>query len=130
VGIEESFEFFIKNKTPLTNVTVSSDSNGSFPVFDEKGRLIGLSIATQKDLLRKFRDLIVAKILKVEEAALVFAANPASFYKFARKGEIKPGKDADLLVMDEDCRLTHCLAMGKLVMAEGKLIARGTFSPK
>ena len=130
VGIEESFALFIKSKIPLTNITVSSDSNGSFPVFDERGRLIGLTIATQKDLLRKFRDLIASKTLKVEEAARVFSTNPAVFYKFGRKGEIKAGKDADLLVMDQDCRPTHCLALGRLMMAEGELIARGTFSPK
>jgi beta-aspartyl-dipeptidase (metallo-type) len=129
-GIEESFELFIKNKIPLTNITVSSDSNGSFPVFDEKGQLVCLTIARQKDLLRKFRDLVVKKILTVEEAARVFSTNPAAFYKFARKGEIKVGKDADLLVFDRNYHLTHVFALGRIMMTDGKLLARGTFSPR
>ena len=129
-GIEESFELFLKNKIPMTNITVSSDSNGSFPVFDEKGRLACLTIAMQKDLFRKFRDLIVKKILTVEEAASVFSTNPAVFYRLARKGEIKIGKDADLLLLDKDYHLSHAFARGRMMMADGKLIAKGTFSQR
>ncbi|MCK7522276.1 MAG: hypothetical protein MZV64_33665 [Ignavibacteriales bacterium] len=35
-------------------MTVSSDGNGSMPVFDADGRLVRLTIATETDLLRKF----------------------------------------------------------------------------
>jgi hypothetical protein len=36
--------------------------------------------------------------------------------------------DADLLFLDKNLNLTDCFALGRGMMAEGKLIAKGTFS--
>jgi beta-aspartyl-dipeptidase (metallo-type) len=96
-------------------------------VFDKQGKLIGLTIAMEKDLLKKFRSLIRRKILDIEQAVRLFSTNPAGFYKLTGKGEIRPGKDADLIFLDKDFNLTDSLAMGRRLMAEEKLLARGTF---
>jgi beta-aspartyl-dipeptidase (metallo-type) len=113
---------------PLSQVTVSSDSNGSMPVFDDQGRLSGLTIATQKSLLANFSYLIQQQILDVQEALALFAQNPAVFYKMSLKGEISPGRDADLLVFDRDWNLQDVIAGGRLMMSDRKLLAWGTFS--
>jgi len=111
----------------LGRVAVSSDSNGSLPVFDKKGELVGLTIARQETLLRTFRSLVHRKILPLEEAAALFASNPADFYKFSHKGRLAEGRDADLLLMDADLNLRGVFARGKEMMAEGRLLAHGTF---
>jgi beta-aspartyl-dipeptidase (metallo-type) len=127
VSVETAIELCLQKKAPLTHITVSSDSNGSLPVFDKQGKLIGLTIAMEKDLLKKFRSLIRRKILDIEQAVRLFSTNPAGFYKLTGKGEIRPGKDADLIFLDKDFNLTDSLAMGRRLMAEEKLLARGTF---
>jgi beta-aspartyl-dipeptidase (metallo-type) len=128
VSVETAVLRFLEKKAPLSHVTVSSDSNGSLPVFDKLGNLVRLTIAGQKTLLGKFRSVIRRKILDVEQAAELFSANPARFYKLGGKGAIAPGKDADLILLDREHRLTDVIAKGRLMMADGRLLARSTFS--
>ena len=128
VSVENAVALFLEKQISLDHITISSDSNGSLPVFDAKGELQGLTIATQKGLLAKFRTLVQNKILSFQDSLKLFSTNPAHFYKFHQKGEIKAGKDADLLLLDQNLNLTDCFALGRRMMAEGKLIAKGTFS--
>lgn len=128
VSIAKAVKLAVEKKVPLTRITVSSDSNGSMPVFDKTGNLVGLTIATEKSLLRNFRFLLEKGILELEEAIRLFSTNPATFYKLEQKGEIKAGKDADLIALDKGYNLTDSLAMGQMMISDKKLLARGTFS--
>ena len=127
VSVETAVRLCLEKNVPLAQVTVSSDSNGSLPVFDKLGNLIGLTIATQRTLFKKFRSLVGRKIITLEQAAQLFAANPARFYKLHQKGEIKEGKDADVILLDQDLNLTDVIAKGRIMMTGGKLLAKGTF---
>lgn len=127
VSLEKALQRCLEKQIPLERITVSSDSNGSIPLFDDQGKLLGLTIATQKDLLEKLRSLVKKNILSLPDALRLFSTNAAHFYKFDRKGKIQAGKDADLLLLDKDYNLTDSFARGKRVLAEGKLIARSTF---
>lgn len=117
-----------EKNVPLTNITVSSDANGSLPVFNKEGTLIGLTIATQKSLLTNFKYLVQEQILDTTEAARLFSTNIADFYKLERKGEIKVGNDADLIFLDDKWDLTGSIAMGQKMMWGGELLVKGTFS--
>jgi len=125
---EDAIARFIGAGLPLTRMTASSDSNGSLPVFDAAGRLVRLTIATERDFFRKFAEIIKKKILPVETAVRVFSTNAADFYKLGKKGRIEPGRDADLIVLDADLGLSEVFARGRRVIAGGRLLARGTFS--
>ena len=120
---------FERRGLPLTRLTASSDSNGSLPVFDAAGRLVRLAIATEADLLRKFREVVRSGLLPLETALRVFSTNAADFYKLGRKGRIEPGRDADILVLDGDLGPVDVFARGRRLMADGLLLVRGTFSP-
>jgi len=127
VSLEKAILRCLEKQIPLERITVSSDSNGSIPHFDDKGNLLGLTIATQKDLLEKLRSLVKRNILSLSDALRLFSTNPAHYYKFDQKGEIQAGKDADFLLLDRDYNLTDSFAQGKRMLAERKLIARTTF---
>ena len=128
VTFEEAVAAFARRGLPLTRMTASSDGNGSMPVFDAAGRLQRLTIATEKDLLRKLREVVSRGLLSLETAVRIFATNAADVYKLGRKGRIEPGRDADLLVLDGDLGLVDVFARGRRLMASGRLLARGTFS--
>lgn len=130
VSIAEALRLLCEKEVPLSHITISSDSNGSLPVFDKQGKLVGLTIATEKDLLRTFRLLLQKNILSPEDAIRLFSTNPASFYKLNQKGEIRAGKDADLILLDKDWNLKDSFAMGQKMMEEGKLLVKGTFRAK
>jgi beta-aspartyl-dipeptidase (metallo-type) len=98
------------------------------PVFDAEGRLLRLTIATEKELLRKFQEIVRSGLLPLETALRIFSTNAADFYKLGGKGHIEPGRDADILILDGDLSLVDVFARGRRMMAAGRLQARGTFS--
>ncbi|MCR4410746.1 MAG: beta-aspartyl-peptidase [Candidatus Saccharicenans sp.] len=112
---------------PLSRVTVSSDANGSLPVFDEKGKLVALTVASQKDFIRAFREVVQNKILSLEEATAVFSGNAADFYRLPGKGKLLPGYEADLLLLDEALQVKYVFSRGRMVMEGGQLKVRSTF---
>ncbi len=130
VRFEDAIAGFKGMGLPFTRLLVSSDSNGSMPVFDEAGRLVRLTIATEKDLFRKFIDILRRELLPVETAVRLFSTNAADFYKLGKKGRIEAGRDADLIVLDKDLDLSDVFARGKRMIAGGRLLARGTFSAR
>ena len=122
LSIASSIRYCQDNNAPIDRITISSDSNGSMPVFDKKGNLTGLTISTQKSLLANFRYLIQKNIISIEDAARLFSTNSAIFYKFIRKGKIKSGMDADMIILDKDLDLIDSFTKGKRMLGEGKLI--------
>jgi len=127
VPFEDVLAAFRAKGLPLTRLMASSDGNGSMPVFDGAGRLVGLTIAKERDMFLKLADLLRRGVLPVEAAACVFATNAADFYKLARKGRVAAGADADLIVLDGDFALSEVFARGRRMMAGGRLAVRGTF---
>ena len=128
ISLASSIKLCQEKNARLDHITVSSDSNGSMPVFDDTGRLVGLTIATQNSLFVNFRYLLEKEVLKFEENIRLFSTTPADFYHLKQKGRIEPGKDADLLLLDNNFNLTDSFAMGQKMMANSKLLVKGTFS--
>ncbi|OGD16865.1 MAG: beta-aspartyl-peptidase [Candidatus Aminicenantes bacterium RBG_16_63_14] len=128
VSLEGCIAGFRGMGLPFTRMMASSDSNGSLPVFDESGRLVRLTIATEKDLFRKFGDILRKGLLPLETAVRVFSTNAADFYKLGKKGRVEAGRDADIVIVDGDLGLSDVFARGRWMMAGGRLLAHGTFS--
>lgn len=128
ISVAAALRLCKEKKTPLTNITISSDANGSLPVFDKAGNLAGLTIATQKSLLANFKYLIQEQILSIPETSRLFSTNTAAFYRLGHKGEIKVGNDADLVFLDEKWDLSGSIAKGQKMMWGGELLVKGTFS--
>ncbi len=127
LSTKEAIKYCLKNKVPIERITISSDSNGSLPIFDEKGNLIGLTIATQETLRKGFRTLVRENILDLSQAIKILSTNPAHFLKLEGKGEIKVGCDADLVLIDENLEITDVFARGKRMISDKKILVKGTF---
>jgi beta-aspartyl-dipeptidase (metallo-type) len=127
VSVETSLRLLLENGVPLDRVTVSSDGNGSLPVFDAGGKLAGLTVASPSSLLKTFRSLVSRRILGLEQAARLFSANPASIYSLEAKGAVEPGRDADIALFDAGMNLTDVVSRGRVLMSGGTLRVRGTF---
>ncbi len=127
VSVTEALNEIKSLGLPLTRVTISSDANGSLPVFDEKGKLVALTVASQKDFIRAFRKAVQKNVLTLEEAVAVFSTNAADFYRLPGKGKLLPGYDADLLLLDEELQIKYVFSRGRLMVEEGQLKVRSTF---
>jgi len=127
LSTKEAIKYCLENNVPIERITVSSDSNGSLPRFDEKGNLVGLTIATQETLKKGFQTLIREKILDLSRAIRIFSTNSAYYLKLQGKGEIKVGNDADIVIIDENLEITDVFARGKRMIGDRKILVKGTF---
>lgn len=124
----EALSILIKNNSNIENVTFSSDGNGSMPTFDEKGRLIKVGICSVSSLYEEVKECINNYNIPIEEALKVITSNVAKVLKLKNKGTIEIGKDADLILVNEDnLEIDTVIAMGKVMVKEGEVILKGTF---
>ncbi|MEP3245258.1 MAG: beta-aspartyl-peptidase [Sneathiella sp.] len=115
-------------KLDISRICVSSDANGSIPVFDEAGNLKGIGVAGFDPLLNELRDMITHEKIPLEFALVPFTSAPAQALGLSNhKGALKTGMDADLLILDSDMSITHMLAKGQLMMSDKEVLVKGTF---
>ena len=109
-------------------LTISSDSCGSLPRFNERGECIGLTYATPATMMKELKRLTFEHNMPLETALLFLTKNPARMIgKAGVKGEIIPGADADIVVLDEEFTITDVFARGVLAVANSKPIIKGMF---
>lgn len=115
---------------PETQITFSSDGQGSLPVYDKAGTFLGLGVGKVSSLYREFRDAVRMDGVAMEQALLPVTKNPASILKLKTKGQIAPSMDADLILASkETLAIDTVLAKGRVMVAGGQPIVRGTFEP-
>lgn len=115
---------------PVDQITMSSDSNGSMPIFDAKGNVAKLGVGDIGCLFEDWQRLVQAG-LAMEDSLKIVASNPARRAGlFASKGSLEAGKDADLLILNRDLAIDSVLAKGRLMVDRGKALVLGTFEER
>ena len=108
--------------------TISSDGQGSMPVFNEKGEFQGIGIGKASSLLKEVRECVQREEIPLEIAVKGITSNPASILKLERKGHIKVGFDADICLLEEGTlELNTVIAKGQVMVRDGVQKVFGTF---
>jgi beta-aspartyl-dipeptidase (metallo-type) len=111
----------------VDQVTLSSDSNGSIPVFDDAGNLVRLAVGDIKNLFLELKQLLKDG-LPIETALPLVTANPAKRIGiFEHTGSIDEGKDADILIVDDTFEIETVMARGRVMVDHGDTKIKGTF---
>jgi beta-aspartyl-dipeptidase (metallo-type) len=111
----------------IDQITLSSDSNGSMPVFDEKGKLIKLAVGDIQNLYLDWKGLVGGGF-PLEDVLKMVTSNPAKRAGIDRcKGSIDEGKDADLLILGNDLKIESVMAKGQMMIQRGEVAVKGTF---
>ena len=113
---------------PLERLTVSSDGGGCLPEFDEQGELVRMDFATAQALADLLKSLLDAGH-PLERVLPLFTRSPAQFLRLPRKGRLAPGTDADLVVLDDEHRVSDVMARGVWHVRDGRPVRRGLFEP-
>jgi beta-aspartyl-dipeptidase (metallo-type) len=63
----------------------------------------------------------------MEEALLPFTSNVADLLKLSQKGRLVQGKDADMVVLDQQHHITDVMARGRWHKRSGEMQILGTY---
>ena len=127
ISTEDALKQLIEAGINLKHVSISSDSNGSMPIFDEDGKVVRLAVADIQQLYADWRNLYRSGLPLADALALI-TANPARRTGLIhRKGSLSVGKDADLLMCTPDLEIDIVMARGRVMIQKGQVLVKGTF---
>ncbi|HSL93517.1 MAG TPA: beta-aspartyl-peptidase [Bacillota bacterium] len=113
---------------PLSNITFSSDGNGSMPRFDAQGNFVGLGVGSLRTLLEVIRSLVNNHGFSLTDALRPVTTNVAQTLRLTnRKGCVEVGADADLLLLDNALSVRGVFARGQRMVWDGEIVVKGTF---
>lgn len=126
--IEKSIKYILKviEEGLFEQLTISSDANGSVPIWKD-GVCIGITAHTMKGLHQIIKELIIKYKIPIEQAVKILTENPAKAMNLHNKGKIAEGKDADIIVLDENYNISSVIALGEFVVLNSKLIKKGKY---
>jgi len=122
----KAYSTLLENNISPWQITMSSDSGGSMPIFENNGVLKKLTIGSPNSNIETLRNCINQGI-DFETSLIPFTSSPAKLLKLRQKGEIKEGLDADLLILDKKLNLKYVIAKGKIMVENYNPIVLGTF---
>jgi beta-aspartyl-dipeptidase (metallo-type) len=122
----EALARYLAAGAPADRVTISSDAGGCLPCFDADGRVTHMDVGSSGALLETLREALAAG-LSLEVVLPALTANPAKLLRFARKGVLAAGHDADLVVLDDQHRADTVVVLGEIHVKDRTCIRRGTF---
>ena len=127
-GVSEFFPGLMETAVPEL-LTISSDSNGSMPKWDEKHEhIVGMGVGDMANLYRVVYEMVTQQGVALEKALPFITSNVARALElYPRKGCIAEGSDADLVLLDEGYQIDTMLAKGRIMMQDKQVLVKGTF---
>jgi beta-aspartyl-dipeptidase (metallo-type) len=95
-------------------------------VFDGEGRVASFDVGSPSACGEALRTLL-KRGQALERVLPAFTSNPARVLQLHRKGHLRPGADADLVVLDAAGAVAEVMARGRWVVRDGRAVVRGPF---
>ena len=124
----KAYTRLLESGVPLAQILMSSDGNGA-PPKEEKGenKPRVANYMPVGALHAAWRRIVQEEGASLEDALCIVTSNVARATGLTSKGEIAPGKHADLVVLDEDLSIHGVFARGRVFVQNGAPLARGMF---
>lgn len=107
--------FYLDNGGPIESLSISSDADSSTPDI----------------LFEQFRGLVTSHQFALELVLPLVTSTPADCLKLRDKGHLRPGCDADVVVMDaRSLEIREVIARGKRMVANGAVAFRERYLEK
>jgi beta-aspartyl-dipeptidase (metallo-type) len=117
------------DQVPLEQITLSSDSNGSFPKWSEdRRRIVAMGVGSMDTLWDTIRHLVQDQGIDLGTAVSIITKNVAdALLLYPNKGSVSKDADADLVLLDRDLNITNVLALGRVMVRDGQLVAKNYY---
>ena len=126
IDAAEAVQAFLATDLDPSLLTLSSDSGGCLPSFDDQGQMTHMGVASSMTLAQTLAQLLDGP-LDLEQFLPAFTSNPARLLKLAGRGELTVGGPADLVVLGQDGLPLSVLVNGQWHLRDGQSLQRGPF---
>jgi beta-aspartyl-dipeptidase (metallo-type) len=126
IGADEALGKFLEADIDPALVTLSSDSGGCLPTFDDEGHMTHMDVATSSTMAKTLATMFNGAHAS-ESFLPAFTSNPARLLKLAGKGTLRSGSHADLVVLGPDHMPSSVMARGQWHVRDGEVVRRGSF---
>ena len=96
-------------------MTISSDGQGSLPIYSSDGEFLGMGVGQSSCLLKEVKECVFKTKIPLEIAISTITSNPADILRLKGKGKVEEGYDADLCILDQELQLVEVIAKGNTV---------------
>jgi beta-aspartyl-dipeptidase (metallo-type) len=125
---DEAVKRMLDAGIPLDQMTLSSDSNVGLPEYGCCGEIKGHRAVSPGVLHREWRHIVRENKLSLEQALPLVTSNVARGLKIDDcKGALKPGFDADIVLLRDDLAVDTVICRGKVMVERGQAVVRGQF---
>ena len=116
VGSVEGLEIIYKKYGTLDRVSMTSDGNGSMPVWDALGNMIGMGKGSCRVLLKDLKKAAQRGVIPFGEVLRTMTTTPAASYGLKNSaGTIVENGTANFAVLDENLDLEKTVLNGRTV---------------
>lgn len=116
------------DEVPEGMMTISTDSNGSLPVWNEKNEMIGIGAGSINALHATIKAMVEMHNCPLEKALKPVTENVAKALKlYPAKGVLASGSDADIVLLDAGLNIDTVFAMGKCMLKHGEMQVHANF---
>lgn len=127
-SVAETLKAAREEGVPMDRITISSDGQGSWSNYDAAGNLTEIGVSDVNTMYRQFVYEVTRENMPVEEALTYVTSNVAKVLElYPKKGAVREGSDADILVMNADLTLDAVIANGNVMMSGGIIRKKGTY---
>ena len=120
VKASEVLRRIIEQGISLDRITVTSDGNASRVLPSGEIIYIGAD-----PLFSEIRSLVVDHQVPIASALKPVTINPAKLYQLdVRKGSLAPGKEADLVILNDRFEIRDVMARGNWMEKDGKVLVK------
>lgn len=128
VNPSEAVKVLLEEGVPLERITLSTDGNGSMPVFNESMKLVDIGIGSPESLWDTVTNLITEEELPIEMAIRLCTKNPALHLGLKGKGFLRYGSSGDAIVVSpETFEIKDVISNGQVMMEDGEVKKFGLF---
>lgn len=130
VSFSKGLKRLINEGVDENNYTLSSDGQGSLPIFNEKKEFIGIGLGKSTCLIKAIKDCVNKENIALEKALRAITCNPAKILKLNNKGRIEINMDADLCLLNEELEVDTVIAKGELMVQDKNPLVYSMFENK
>ena len=117
-----------EEQVPFEKITLSSDGQGSWSNYDANGNLTEMGVSDVDTVYRQIVYEVKEENMPFEEAITLGTSNVARALEiYPKKGAVREGCDADVLLLNADLSMNTVVANGAVMMKDGVLVKKGTY---